>query len=323
MQSANFQSAVLNDLLLTDLKNEKPLLNVLMGSAASQDVMARIRAISTAGGFASSVTIPLLKTQALSPTDAYGTFSSLPSSTEDPTLAASDYAALDDYDVHLAVNRFILGANYISTIHQAAHAAGSLLKNQAVINNRNRIGDLLEQGVVADMISSTVYESVSSGAGVKFALDFSSEANLLTDLAQLHGEFSRQNVPLDKRWLCLPAVREAHMPVRYGGFSSRDYDVGGSRASGSIREVAGFKLIFSNNVGSSDAVAFNPDQYVTVMPLGVVVEELKDISKVGDFLRMYAVAGWGSISEISTAADGNSPTFNAQRRGVVACSVSG
>lgn len=319
LQSSNFGTVVANA-LLTDLKNRRPLLQVLMDGPASQLVLQEALK-GRADGFHHQVTIPLLPTNNLSPTDGYSTASSFPSSVTDPDLSSA-YAVPTDYDPTVDINKVIVGTFSLPIMDLWTHSAGNLLHQQAVVNVQERIADKIEASVLADMISSTQYESVASGAGEKWGLDTSSSANFLADCSELAAQFDVLNIPKEDRFLVVPPSVGV-LPVKFDSLSSRDFDVPGSRAEATLDKIAGFKIVPSNNIGSTDAVAFSTQRYSLVMPKGVVLDaDIQEKDRVRRYTRLYTMFGHGSVSEIVAAADGNSPTVNAQRVGLLAATVS-
>lgn len=320
LQSANFVDAVVTDLLMSDFRNSNELLNVLTDSATSRAVEQMAIRAGGQGGFAKKLTLPLLKQAALSPTDGYTTVSAFPSANSNPDLSSA-YSIPTDESILFNINHHAIGTHKLPDLERWTHAAGDLIQDAKVQADIQEIRDQIESAVISDMDSSTVFASVASGAGQKFPLVTTSQAALLGDLKDLLGELNRQNAPRDDRWLVLHSTEEG-IPVEYDGLASRDFPGIGDRRDGRFDRVAGFNILYTNNLTTSQALAFTSQSYALVMPVGLRVESLRDKDELGDFTRVWTVFGMGAVKEIVAAADGNSPTFNAQRAGIVSVSVS-
>ncbi len=323
LDSSTFVDSVLPGLLIEDLRNSTPLLQVLMDSLVSKDIERRIIAAGDNGGFAKKITVPVLKQHALSPTDGYNTETSFPTGSYVNPDLSSAYPESSDYPVIFNTNKVVVGTHFLPDMRKWTWSAGSVLQQAEIRANQSEIRDQLEQAIITDMISSTVYAAGS--AKTKFELDTTSgDSNIVSDMRLLSGEFNRQNIPYDQRYLLMPATGEATV-VQWASLKSVDYV---DRTSGDSRtarwhEFAGFKLLFTNNLSSTDAIAFSPVRYPFVLPKGIQLEVLRDKDRIGDYTRMYGMFGMGSISEIISGADATSPTDNIQRVGLIACSYTG
>lgn len=318
LQSAHFPGQVVTDMLLMDFRSENPFLNLLMDSAASQMVLARVRAAGTAGGFASSVTIPLLPQSALSPTDGYSTVTSFPSAVENPDFSSA-YDAITDESIVFNTNRVAVGTHSLPDMQRWTHSAGSLLEDAKIQADIKEIRDQVENSVLLELQSLGVPASVSAGVASRFPLVTTGESDLLNDLADLEGEFERQKVPGSERVLVLPA-QERGLAVRYNGLASRDYPGIGDREAGTFERIANFNVVYSNQLSTDSAVALHLSAYAVVMPNGIVVEPgIRDITRIANFNRLYTMFGHGALTQNVAAADGSA--WSAARAGIVAVSV--
>lgn len=320
LHSSNFVSAVVRDQLMADFRRNNELLNVLLGGSASQRVLAQSLANGPAGGFARQLVLPLLEQAALDPTDGYSTISTFPSSDSNPDLSSA-YGIPSDRSIAFNVNRTAIGTHFLPEIEQWTHASGAVLQDAKVAADLQEIRDQIEEAVVSDMTSSTIFASVSGSVGTKFPLVTTSEAALLADLKDLQGEMNRQDVPREGRWLVLPGVHEG-LAVMYGGLSSVDYPGIGDRQEGRFQRIAGFNVIFTNSLASTAALAFHEEAYALVMPMGVQVESLRDKDRIGDYTRLYSVFGMGAVREtLVTAANGDADADSVARPGIVAITI--
>ena len=321
LNDATFVDAILPGLLLEDLRNQRPMLQILMDSPVSKDIESRLIAAGDAGGFAKKITVPLLKQHALDPTDGYSTETNFPSGEYVNPDLSSAYPESNDYPVIFSCDKVIVGTHFLPDMRKWTWSAGSVLQQAEIRANQDEIADQLESAIISDMISSTVYAAGS--AKTQFALATTAEADLNDDFKLLHGEFNRQNIPKDQRYIAMPTTSEG-VVVKWASLKSRDYvdPISGDARTATWQEYAGFKLVFTNNMSSSAAVAFSPVRYAFTMPKGIVLEQLRDKDRIGDYTRMYGMFGMGSISEVITGADATSPTDNIQRVGLISCSLS-
>lgn len=321
-QEANHAAQVVTDLLMIDFRNESPMLDDLLSGEASAMVLAQSRAMGPAGGFAHSLTIPLLEQAALNPTDAdgYTAISAFTSGTN-PDLSSA-YAIPADTSISFDVNRYTIGTHLIPDFTKWTHAAGDLLGDAKVQSDLNQMRNSMEDQAHADMDGKTVYASVAGGVGTKFTLRTGSETNFNADMASLGGEMNRQNVPKASRRLVVHSSKET-IPVKYDSAASSDFGSPGSRINGDFPRYGGFPIIYSNNLSATEGVAYSTAAYALVVPQGIVREDLRDKDRIGDFTRLYAMFGLGPIKQQVTAADGNlTSNGTKQHSGIVSLTVS-
>lgn len=317
LNSDNFVNAHVTDQLMTDFRRDNPLLNLLMDSAASRGVLQRALAAGGPGGFAKKLTLPLMKQAALSPTDGYTSVSSFPSAIENPDLSSA-YPIPTDEAIPYNINHVAVGTRFLPELQKWTHASGDLLQDALVQADLQEIRDTIEEAVCTELVSVGVL--AAGGAQTKFPVVTTSQSALLGDLADLQGEFNRQNVPRDDRWIVLNSKHEG-IAVEYDGLASRDFPGVGDRAEGRVFRVGGMNLLFTNSMPAGSGAALTTSAFALVMPKGIQVEVLRDKDRIGDYTRLYAMFGFGALKEVVDAADGVTPADNVERAGIISLAV--
>jgi hypothetical protein len=321
LSSTHFPTGqVLTDVLLTDFRRDNNVLALLMGTPTSRGIENWFRQMGPTGGYAAGLNIQRLVMGSLDPTDGYSTITSFPSSTEDPDLSSS-YAAITTENQQIKLNRFAIGTCRLPATHELLNSSGNLLIQEKLRADAQRIKDKLEEGLLLDLISSGTPETAVSGVEARFGLDTSAEANLLADLAILAAAFDKQNVPLDDRYLILPSAARGKFLkwtniVEWTRMAPGNVDL----ANYTIAKIMGFQLVFSNSLSSGSGVGICTQKCYFIMPTGFVMEELKDINRLGTYNRIWCLASWGAIGKTVSADDGN--TWGPAKEGIFNITVS-
>lgn len=315
-----FSGGIVPNLLVTDLRNERPVLDVLLSSQTSLDVKKRVIGMGGSGGFAKQITFPLLKQHALNPTDGYSTETNFPSGTVVNPDLSSAYPESTDTPIIFDTNKVLIGTHFIPDMRSWTYGAGEFLQSAEVAANLDEIGDQLESAAFSIMRSATAFETASTST--RFNLDTSDEAALNADFKLLHGEFNRQNIPRQGRYIALPTTAEGAV-LQWASLKSRDYvdSVSGDARTATWAEYAGFRLLFTNNMDAGNAQAFSTVRFAMILPKGIVVESMRDKDFIGDYTRLYGMFGAGSTSELITDASGGTNPGNTQRVGLVSLAL--
>jgi hypothetical protein len=324
LNATSFANQVINDTCMIDFRRENTVLPVVMESEESRKILDWFAKMGPTSGFAAAININRMvySGSALDPScaDGYTQVVSFPSSVEDPDLSAAYGAATTEIQQY-KIDKFAIGTHRLPAVHRLLNSAGPLIRENKLMLDIKVMMNKMEEGFINDMISSSTPASVNAGTATNFTLRTGSEANLLADLAALDGACNVYNIPQDDRILILPTSTRGKI-LQYPHLVNslimdRQYS---NLATAELSQIMGFKLIFTNSAPSTVGLMIALQRVFFIQPVGFIIEDLKAPARLGDYTRVWTLAGWGTTGKIVNAADGDG--WSIAREGVFAVTIS-